>query len=131
MFLTFCFVFYFSFGSQLIFLLLVFSSSHAHGRLYREIIGAKGAKKITTQDSSFSSFLGPKDVVNDAFEELSETERGDMDKGKRRASQNEFSVDLWNAKWLRDSEKKKLCEFKRPVCHCKPVMSCKTCKCSG
>lgn len=123
--------FYFSFGSQLIFLLLVFSSSHAHGRLYREIIGAKEAKKITTQDNSFSNFLEPKDVVNDAFEELSETERGDMDKGKRRASQKEFSVNLKGVNCIHEREKKKLCEFNRSVCHCEPTFRCDTCKCSG
>lgn len=75
--------------SQLIFLLLVFSSSHAHGRLYREIISANGAKEITAQDNSFSKSLGPKEAVNDAFEELSE--RGDMDKDKRKTAKVTFN----------------------------------------
>lgn len=128
MFLTFCFVFYFSFGSQLIFLLLVFSSSHAHGRLYREIIGANGAKEITTQDNSFSNFLGPKDAVNDAFEELSETERGDMDKGKRRARQKRPVLDLTSLK-LSKEQRKKFCE-RENFCYCKPPVTCESCSCT-
>ena len=62
--------------------MLVFSSSHAHGRLFREIIDANGAKEITTQDNSFSKFLGPKEAVNDAFEELSEGETSIKGKGR-------------------------------------------------
>ena len=128
MFLTFCFVFYFSFGSQLIFLLLVFSSSHAHGRLYRKIIGANGAKEITTQDNSFSNFLGPKDAVNDAFEELSETERGDMDKGKRRACQKRLVLNLTSLK-LSNEQRKKFCEGEH-LCHCKHPVTCESCSCT-
>lgn len=128
MFLTFLFFFISLLGSQLIFLLLVFSSSHAHGRIYREIIGANGAKKITTQDNSFSNFLGPKDVVNDAFEELSETERREMDKRKTSASQNEISLSMKHADCLTDEEKKKICEFSA-YCRCDPSYKCDTCKC--
>lgn len=112
-------------GSQLIFLLLVLSSSHAYGRRYREIFGANGAKEITTQDNSFSNFLGPKDAVNDAFEELSETERGDMDKEKRRASQKRLVLNLI---CLPRGQRKDLCENKSG-CHCVPFETCENCNC--
>lgn len=125
MFLTFCLFFISLLGSQLIFLLLVLSFSHAYGRRYREIFGANGAKEITTQDNPFSNFLGPKDAVNDAFEELSETERGDKDKGKRRAFQKRFSLIS-----LPQGERKNVCEKKNP-CHCDPFITCESCRCNS
>lgn len=128
MFLTFLVFFISLLGSQLIFLLLVFSSSHAHGRIYREIIGANGAKKITTQDNSFSNFLGPKDVVNDAFEELSETERREMDKRKTSACQNQISLSMNHADCLTGEVKKAICESS-PDCFCDPPTICDTCIC--
>lgn len=111
-------------NSQMIFLLLVLSSSRVHGRLFREIIDANGAKEITTQDNSFSKFLGPKEVVNDAFEELSETE--DMDKGKRKAPQREFVFSLSS---VAKNDRKKICHNSQPGCKCRFFHSCLKCAC--
>ena len=70
--------------------------------------------------------------MNDAFEELSETERGEMDKGKRRASQNKISVfSMKNAIWLSDKQKEDLCEFNRSACSCNPAFICDICECIG
>lgn len=115
------------FGSQLIFLLLVFSSSNAHGRLYREIISANGAKEITTQDNSFSKFLGPKEAVNDAFEEFSE--RGNMDKGKRTAAQTVFNIDMMRGNYLdREEKRTEICKSDKN-CRCEPSGKCYRCIC--
>lgn len=103
--------------------MLVFSSSHAHGRLFRESLDANGAKEITTQDNSFSKFLGPKEAVNDAFEELSE--RGDMDKGKRKAPQKGFKFAL---NCLAEGERRSLCSSAN--CRCQPLLTCSTCFCN-
>lgn len=112
-------------NSQMIFLLLVLSSSRVHGRLFREIIDANGAKEITTQDNSFSKFLGPKEVVNDAFEELSETE--DMDKGKRKATQRELFV--FSLLTVQQKDRKKVCSGAKKGCRCQPFRSCGDCAC--
>ena len=125
-FVLFCFVLISLLGSQLIFLMLVFSSSHAHGRLFREIIDANGAKEITTQDNSFSKFLGPKEEVNDAFEELSE--RRDMDKGKRKALNGEFNFKLSNANGLLKIDRGRVCKFNH--CRCEPYTTCSSCTCT-
>lgn len=109
-------------NSQMIFLLLVLSSSRVHGRLFREIIDANGAKEITTQDNSFSKFLGPKEVVNDAFEELSETE--DMDKGKRKAPQFVFSLSI-----VQEEDRKNVCHLAKAGCKCRPLNTCSKCAC--
>lgn len=114
------------FGSQLIFLLLIFSSSRSHGRLYREIIDANGPKEITTQDNSFSKFLGPKEAVNEAFEELSE--RGDMDKGRRTAPQQQFKLLMSNAICLSRKERRHICKSDYR-CYCDPPNECNICKC--
>lgn len=121
----FCFILFLTslLGSQLIFLLLVFSSSHAHGRLYRETISANGAKEITNQDNSF---LGPKEAVNDAFEELSE--RGDMDKGKRRNAQAVlFDIDMTRGN-CQSAERKKICQS-TSGCYCDHIITCDRCIC--
>lgn len=110
-------------NSQLIFLLLVFSSSCSHGRLFREIIDANGAKEITTQDNSFSKFLGPKEAVNDAFEELSE--RGDMDKEKRNVCRGKLDFAMSNAN---ETERGKMCTSNK-LCHCDPYEICRKCIC--
>lgn len=126
----FCFILFLTslLGSQLIFLLLVFSSSYAHGRLYRETISANGAKEITNQDNSFSKFLGPKEAVNDAFEELSE--RGDMDKGKRRDAQAVlFDIDMTRGN-CGPAERKKICKS-ASGCYCLPLLKCDRCICDG
>ena len=125
-FVLFCFVLISLLGSQLIFLMLVFSSSHAHGRLFREIIDANGAKEITTQDNSFSKFLGPKEEVNDAFEELSE--RRDMDKGKRKALNGAFNFDLSNANGLSKRDRRRICHSND--CLCKGYTTCSSCTCT-
>lgn len=103
--------------------MLVFSSSHAHGRLFREIIDANGAKEITTQDNSFSKFLVPKEAVNDAFEELSE--RGDMDKGKRNACQT--TINLKITRTLSKKGREQTC--RSLGCRCFPYLECSSCNC--
>lgn len=102
--------------------MLVFSSSRAHGRLFRDVIDANGAKEITTQDSSFSKFLGPKEAVNDAFEELSE--RGDIDKGKRKACQRVINFKIRKENSL---PRDRICDS--IYCRCFPVNSCRSCDC--
>lgn len=112
-------------NSQMIFLMLVLSSSRVHGRLFREITDANGAKEITTQDNSFSKFLGPKEVVNDAFEELSE--RGDMDKRKRKAPQREF---VFSVSSVPQKDRKKVCRMAKAGCRCRNFLSCLKCACT-
>ena len=114
------------FGSQLIFLLLIFSSSRSHGRLYREIIDENGPKEITTQDNSFSKFLGPKEAVNEAFEELSEG--GDMDKGRRTAPQQQFKFVMARGSCLSSEERLRICKSDTR-CYCDPPNECNICKC--
>lgn len=114
-------------NSQLIFLMLVLSSSRVHGRLFREIIDANRAKEITTKDNSFSKFLGTKEVVNDAFEELSE--RGEMDKEKRKNRLRQFQFFMSNGNGLNKTGKKKICESD-DRCRCRPVDECSLCICS-
>ena len=114
-------------NSQLIFLILVLSSSRVHGRLFREIIDANRAKEITTKDNSFSKFLGTKEEVNDAFEELSE--RGEMDKEKRKNLLREFAFSMSNGNGLDKTGKKKICESDNR-CRCRPDDECSLCICS-
>lgn len=102
--------------------MLVLSSSRVHGRLFREIIDANGAKEITTQDNSFSKFLGPKEAVNDASEELSE--RGDIDKGKRKACQRVITLQIRKENRL---PRDKICSS--IYCRCYPVLTCDSCNC--
>ena len=118
----FCFVLISLLGSQLIFLMLVFSSSRAHGRLFREIIDANGAKEITTQDNSFSKFLGSKEAVNDAFEELSE--RGDIDKGKRKACQRVINLPIRTENDITGAQ---ICHS--IYCRCNLPHTCNSCDC--
>lgn len=111
-------------NSQMIFLMLVLSSSRVHGRLFREIIDANGAKEITTQDNSFSKLLGPKEEVNDAFEELSEM--GDVDKGKRKAPPPEF---VFSLSTLQEKDRKKVCHNAEAGCKCRLFHTCLKCAC--
>ena len=132
--LSYVFLFLFLFWvSQLVFVLLVFSSSH--GRLYRKIPKANGAEEITAQDNSLSKFLGSKEAMSDAFDELSDRE--DIDREKASIFEKGFNAAMSEISKIRNcltkTAKKKVCKaapsaFGNVECNCKTLL-CEKCAC--
>ena len=129
--LSYVFLFLFLFWvSQLVFVLLVFSSSH--GRLYRKIPKANGAEEITAQDNSLSKFLGSKEAMSDAFDELSDRE--DIDREKALIFQKGLNAAMSKiSNCVTVDAKKEVCKaapaaFGNVQCNCK-TLSCRKCEC--